>query len=225
MNIAKYIDHALLKPDATRDQILKLCDEAYQWGFKSVCVNPIWVPDCVLRLKELWHKSDVKVCSVVGFPLGANCRNIKADEARQAFLHGADEIDMVINIGSLKSGDFHDVKLDIQAVRLAVSKATLKVIIESCMLTHDEKISACEIAKNAGVDFVKTSTGFSTGGATVEDIKLMREIVGKKIGVKASGGIRDFATAKAMLDAGANRLGCSASVAIVEECLRSSKSA
>ena len=216
MDIAKYIDHTLLKPDATKQQIIKLCQEAADYGFASVCVNPVWVPTCVIELSGMSQKSKVKVCSVVGFPLGANCRNIKADEAREAFLQGADEIDMVMNIGKLKSGEILDVKLDIQSVRLAVSKATLKVIIETCLLNDGEKIAACCIAKLAGADFVKTSTGFSTGGATVEDVKLMRKTVGPKMGVKASGGIKDFATAKAMIDAGATRLGCSAGIAIVE---------
>ncbi|OGF74089.1 deoxyribose-phosphate aldolase [Candidatus Giovannonibacteria bacterium RIFCSPHIGHO2_02_43_13] len=216
MNIAKYIDHTLLKPDATRGQIVKLCHEAKDYGFASVCVNPVWIPKCVVELKDLGQKTDVKVCSVVGFPLGASWRNIKADEARQAFLQGADEIDMVMNVGMLKSGDLLEVKLDIQSVRLAVSRAILKVIIETCLLTLEEKILACKIAQDACADFVKTSTGFSTGGATVEDVKLMRKTVGPKMGVKASGGIQDYAMAMAMINAGATRLGCSAGIAIVE---------
>lgn len=216
MNIAKYIDHTLLKPDAKKDQIMKLCEEAKQYGFAAVCVNPVWVSLCTEVLDYPQKNSDIKICAVIGFPLGANCRNIKADEAKEAFLQGADEIDMVMNIGKLKSGDIIEVKLDVQAVRLAVPKATLKVIIETCLLTREEKILACKIAKDAGADFVKTSTGFSTGGATVEDVRLMRETVGLKMGVKASGGIKDYATAKAMIVVGATRLGCSAGIAIVE---------
>ena len=215
MNIAKYIDHTALKPDVTVDQIIKLCEEAKQYGFASVCVNPIWVGFC----QSLISNSSIKICAVVGFPLGANVLAIKALEARRAFEGGASEIDMVMNIGLLKSGYLAIVARDISIVRRAVPQSILKIIIEACLLTRNEKILACEIAKNAGADFVKTSTGFSTGGATVEDVALMRKTVGKKMGVKAAGGIKDFATAKAMLDAGANRLGCSASIAIVKEAL------
>src|SRR3989338_1725212 len=213
MNIAKYIDHTLLKPDATRDQIAKLCEEAKQYGFASVCVNPTWVDYCSVALKD----NKVKVCAVVGFPLGANNSYIKVAEARSAVSDGADEIDMVMNIGALKSGDIHVVAAEIVAMRYVLPQVILKVIIETCLLTYDEKITACQFAEAYGANFVKTSTGFSTGGATVEDVKLMRRVVGPKMGVKASGGIRDFQTAKAMIDAGANRLGCSAGVAIVKE--------
>jgi|SRR3989344_1977195 len=215
MNIAKYIDHTALKPHVASDQITGLCEEAKQYGFASVCVNPHWVDFCVQNL----HNTDVKVCTVVGFPFGTNLSEVKAAEAGHAIDDGAREIDMVMNIGELKSNYLGLVENDIVVVRIATPGVILKVIIETCLLTREEKILACKIAKNAGADFVKTSTGFSTGGATVEDVKLMRKVVGKKMGVKASGGIRDFATAKAMLKAGANRLGCSASVAIVKEAL------
>ena len=216
MDIAKYIDHTLLKPYSTNLQINKLCQEANEYHFASVCVNPSWVSYCVPRLT----RKSTNICSVVGFPFGLSLPNVKALEAKRVVACGASEIDMVINIGDLKSGYLTLVENDIQVVRDAVPQHTvLKVIIETCLLTREEKILACKIAKEAGADFVKTSTGFSTGGATVEDVALMRKTVGKKIGVKAAGGIRDFATAKAMLDAGANRLGCSASVAIVKEAL------
>ena len=215
MDIAKYIDHTLLKPDATREQIALICDEAKQYSFASVCVNPVWVDFCSGLLKN----TEVKVCAVVGFPFGASMGMAKAKEAMLAVEMGAQEIDMVVNIGGLKSNLADLVAEDILVVRSATPGVILKVIIETCLLTREEKILACKIAKRAGADFVKTSTGFSSGGATVEDVTLMRKVVGKKIGVKAAGGIRDFATAKAMLDAGANRLGCSASVAIVKEAL------
>lgn len=218
MNIAKYIDHTLLKPDATHDQISRLCIEARHYGFASVCVNPVWVSECVSQLGS-YEESNIAVCSVIGFPFGANLPVTKALEAYNAFTNGADELDMVMNIGKLKSGDLLVVEADIKAVRNVKHKTTLKVIIETCLLTKEEKILACKIAKDCGADFVKTSTGFSTGGATVEDVKLMRKVVGKKMGVKASGGIKDYATAVAMIEAGANRLGCSASVVIVKEAL------
>ncbi|MDP3697315.1 MAG: deoxyribose-phosphate aldolase [Candidatus Taylorbacteria bacterium] len=212
--IARYIDHTLLKPDANEMQIRKLCDEAMTHKFASVCVNPLWVTLC----STLLAGSDVKTCAVVGFPLGANLSETKVAEARSVFERGASEIDMVFNIGALKSGDAKNIELvsnDIQMVRKAVPEAVLKVIIETCLLTDFEKCLACAIAKNSGADFVKTSTGFSSGGATLEDISLIRRFIGEKMGVKASGGIKDFETAKAMIEAGANRLGCSASVAIV----------
>ena len=215
MNIAKYLDHTLLKPDATRDQIVKLCKEARQYNFAAVCVNPIWVEECVSQLGSL-KNSNIAICAVIGFPFGANLPVTKALEAYNAFTNGADELDMVINIGKLKTGCTFDVECDIKAVFNVKHKAVLKVIIETCLLTDEEKILACKIAKNAGADFVKTSTGFSTGGATIADVVLMRKTVGPGMGVKASGGIKDFATAKAMIKAGANRLGCSASVVIVE---------
>lgn len=219
MNIAKYIDHTLLKPDATREQISQLCEEAIQYGFASVCVNSFWADYCASAFKRLKIKN-INVCSVVGFPFGAMMTRAKVSEAVFAVEGGANEIDMVMNIGCLKDG-FADVAIyDINEVLKAiVSEAKLKVIIETCLLTKKEKILACEIVRDSGADFVKTSTGFSTGGATVEDVKLMRKIVGKKMGVKASGGIRDYTTANAMIDAGANRLGCSESVVIVKEAL------
>ncbi|OGY43827.1 MAG: deoxyribose-phosphate aldolase [Candidatus Buchananbacteria bacterium RIFCSPLOWO2_01_FULL_39_33] len=218
MGIASYIDHTLLKPEATRQQIIQLCQEAREYGCAAVCVNPTWVALC----KEVLASSVVKVCAVVGFPLGANLPQIKALEALLAVRDGADEVDMVANIGSLKSGDLDLFKIDIITVSVAIPKVTLKVIIETCLLTEEEKNIACAIANDVGADFVKTSTGFSTKGATTDDVKLMRLTVGDKIGVKASGGIKDLATAKAMLQAGANRLGCSNSVAIIEEEISSS---
>ena len=213
MSIASYIDHTLLKQDATGAQIDQLCAEAAQYHFASVCVNPYYVPRCVKNLKG----TDVKVCTVVGFPLGATTTESKVFETLQAVASGATEIDMVINVCALKSGHIKGVEQDIQALVAACEgKALLKVIIETCLLTDEEKVLACQIAKRCGADFVKTSTGFSTGGATVEDIALMRETVGPEMGVKASGGIRDYAKAKAMVEAGATRIGASAGIAIVE---------
>jgi deoxyribose-phosphate aldolase len=211
--MAKYIDHTLLKPEATIDMLNTLCEEAISYGFKAVCINSAHVADVVRKL----HGSGVDVCTVVGFPLGAMHMRAKAFEAENALADGAQELDMVINVGALKSGDLKTVEADIKAVRrAAASPAILKVIIETCLLTEAEKTKACEIVKNAGADFVKTSTGFSIGGATVKDVTLMRRIVGKDMGVKASGGIKDYATAVAMVKAGANRLGVSAGIAIVE---------
>lgn len=213
MTLAKYIDHTILKAEASEEDIKKLCKEAKEHGFASVCVNPYYVS---LAAKELID-SDVKVCTVVGFPLGATTREVKAFETNQAIERGAQEIDMVINIGALKSKKYDEVKADIEAiVNAANRRALVKVIIESCLLTEEEKIQICTIAKNAGADFVKTSTGFSTAGATVSDVSLMRETVGKEMGVKASGGIRDYKSAKAMIEAGANRLGMSAGIAVVK---------
>ena len=213
MSIASYIDHTLLKQDATGQQIDQLCAEAAQYHFASVCVNPYYVARCVKNLKG----TDVKVCTVVGFPLGATTTEAKVFETLQAIATGATEIDMVINVGALKSGHIKGVEQDIQALVAACEgNALLKVIIETCLLTDEEKVLACQIAKRCGADFVKTSTGFSTGGATVEDIALMRETVGPEMGVKASGGIRDYAKAKAMVEAGATRIGASAGIAIVE---------
>ncbi len=210
--MAKYIDHTVLKPEAAREAFDKLCDEARQYGFKSVCVNSDRVEYVAEKLKD----TEVFICSVVGFPLGAMETSAKAFEAKRAVEEGADELDMVINIGALKSGDLNTVEEDIRAVRDAANRPTvLKVIIETCLLTDEEKVRACEIAKKAGADFVKTSTGFSTGGATLEDVALMRKTVGPDIGVKASGGIKDFATAAAMIEAGANRIGAGAGVEIV----------
>ena len=210
--LAAMIDHTLLKPEATRDQIIKVCQEAVAYRFASVCVNPYWVPLVAEQLKG----SPVKVCTVIGFPLGANTSATKALETAEAVNAGATEVDMVINIGALKSGQVDVVRADIKAVvQAAKPKALVKVIIETCLLTDEEKVTACRLAKEAGADFVKTSTGFSTGGATVADIALMRKTVGPDMGVKASGGIRDVAAARAMVEAGATRIGASASTAIV----------
>ena len=210
-DIAAAIDHTLLKPDATEAEIRKLCEEARQYVFASVCVNPSWVSTCA----KLLAGSPVKVCTVIGFPLGATTSTAKSVETRDAIANGAREIDMVINVGALKSGDDELVRRDIEAVvGAAHGQALVKVILETALLSREEKIKACLLAKMAGADFVKTSTGFSSGGATVEDIALMRETVGPEMGVKASGGIRDRATAEAMVAAGATRIGASASVAI-----------
>ena len=213
MSIASMIDHTLLKQDATGEQIDRLCAEAAEYHFASVCVNPYYVVRCVKNLKG----TGVKVCTVVGFPLGATTMETKVFETLQAVASGAEEIDMVINVCALKSGHIRGVEQEIQAMAAAVEgKAILKVIIETCLLTDEEKVLACQIAKRCGADFVKTSTGFSTGGATVEDVALMRRTVGPEMGVQASGGIRDYAKAKAMIDAGASRIGASAGIAIVE---------
>lgn len=210
-DLAALIDHTLLKPDATEKDVRKLCEEAKQYGFASVCVNPSWVPLCA----ELLAGTPVKVCTVIGFPLGATTPTAKAIETRDAIANGANEIDMVINVGALKSGNDELVRQDIEGVvQAAHGKAMVKVILETALLSREEKIKACLLAKMAGADFVKTSTGFSSGGATVEDIALMRATVGPEMGVKASGGIRDRATAEAMVAAGATRIGASASVAI-----------
>lgn len=208
---ASMIDHTLLKANATQEEIGKLCEEAKKYGFASVCVNPAYVP----LASKLLRGSNVKVCTVIGFPLGSTTPTVKAIEARDAIANGADEIDMVINIGALKSGNHTLVLDDIKAVRQATRGKILKVILETAYLTKEEKIIACKLSKEAGADFVKTSTGFGPHGATVEDVKLMREVVGPDMGVKASGGIRDCKTAAEMVKAGATRLGTSASVAIV----------
>jgi deoxyribose-phosphate aldolase len=211
--MAKRIDHTLLKPEAARSSFDSFCREAVQYGFKTVCVNSAWVAYVAHKV----HGSEVAVCAVVGFPLGATHRAAKAFEAQKAIEDGATELDMVLNIGALKSGDLKTVEADIRAVRQSAAGPTvLKVIIETCLLADEEKIRACEIAKHAGADFVKTSTGFSSGGATVEDVALMRRIVGQKMGVKASGGIKDWLAAVAMIKAGADRIGTSAGVVIVE---------
>ncbi len=203
-NIAKMIDHTLLKPEATYEQIKQLCEEAVEFGFASVCVNSGNVSLAVETLKG----TGIPTCSVIGFPLGAMTTKAKVFEAKDAIENGAKEIDMVINIGALKSKDYARVKSDIEEVVIASKgKAIVKVIIETCLLTEDEKIRACEIIRESGANFVKTSTGFSSGGATVEDIKLMRRIVGPDIGVKASGGVSDYKTAIDMLNAGACTLG------------------
>jgi len=210
--IAGMIDHTLLKATATEEQVRQLCQEADTYGFASVCVNPGWVTLCA----RLLRRSSVKVCTVIGFPLGANTSRTKAFETRNAIENGATEIDMVMNVGALKSGLLDWVKRDIQAVvRSSRPNILVKVILETCYLTDDEKISACRLSKEAGADFVKTSTGFGTGGATAEDISLMRKAVGKDMGVKASGGVRDFDDAQKMVEAGASRLGASASLKII----------
>ena len=210
--MAKYLDDTLLKADATPEQIVKICEEAKTYGCASVCVNSRYVP---LVAKEL-SGSEVKTCCVIGFPLGACTSESKAAETADSIEKGANEVDMVIQIGRAKAGEWDYVKSDIEAVvKAAAGKAIVKVIIETCLLTDEEKIKACQIAKEAGADFVKTSTGFSTGGATVEDIRLMRETVGKDMGVKASGGVRDFEKAQAMIDAGATRIGTSSAAGIL----------
>ena len=213
MDISKYIDHTILAADATKERIETLCREAAEYGFASVCVNSCWVP----LASRLLEGTSVKVCTVVGFPLGAMGTAAKAYEAAKAVEDGADEIDMVINVGFLKSGMTGDVLEDIKAVRAACKGKTLKVIIETCLLTDEEKTLACELSERAGADFVKTSTGFSTGGATVDDVRLMRSVVGDRLGVKASGGIRDYKAALSMIEAGASRIGASAGVRIVKE--------
>ena len=210
--LAGYIDHTLLKPEAGQKQFEKLCDEAVQYRFMSVCVNSSWVPFVARRLRG----TGIKICSVIGFPLGEMDTRSKAFEARSAISSGADELDMVINVGALKSRNLKLVEEDIRAIKRACRANTiLKVIIETGLLTEEEKIIACELSKKADADFVKTSTGFLGGGATVEDIMLMRRIVGPKMGVKASGGIRDFDQAVSLIRAGANRLGCGSSVAVI----------
>ncbi|WP_042356593.1 deoxyribose-phosphate aldolase [Bacillus rubiinfantis] len=211
-NIAGMIDHTLLKADATREQVEKLVSEAKQYSFASVCINPTWVRTAAELLKDT---PKVKVCTVIGFPLGATTPESKACETRNAIENGAQEVDMVINIGALKGKQYDEVEQDIRAVvEAAQGKALVKVIIETCLLTDEEKVKACELSVKAGADYVKTSTGFSTGGATVEDIALMRKTVGPTIGVKASGGVRSREDALAMIEAGATRVGASSGVAI-----------
>jgi deoxyribose-phosphate aldolase len=213
--LSHMIDHTLLKPDATQDQIARLCYEARKHGFASVCVNPSYVKLCVDLLKD----SDVLVCTVVGFPLGATSTEAKVFEAQKAVRDGATEVDMVINVGALKSRDYERVERDNASVARAVHAggAILKVIIEAALLTDEEKVAACQLAKIAGADFVKTSTGFGPGGAKAEDVALMRRVVGPRMGVKASGGIRTYADAQKMIAAGASRIGASASVKIIQE--------
>lgn len=210
MDISKYIDHTLLKPQASQADLAKLCDEAIEHKFKAVCVNPCNVAFCAERLAG----SKVKLASVVGFPLGASIPSIKSAETLMAVEDGANEIDMVINIGALKDKKYELVETDIKAVVQSAEKNTVKVIIETCLLTDDEKVKACELAKAAGAQFVKTSTGFSTGGATIEDVKLMKETVGDTMEVKASGGVRSYEDAMAMIEAGATRIGTSSGIAI-----------
>jgi deoxyribose-phosphate aldolase len=213
--VASMIDHTLLKPDATRADIEALCREAAEYTFASVCVNPTWVALCA----KLLQGSGVKVCSVVGFPLGATTADTKHYETRRAIFDGAREIDMVINVGALKSGELRLVERDIEAVTFPCREAGAlsKVIIEAALLTDDEKVTACTLAKAAGADYVKTSTGFGPGGATAADVMLMRRVVGEEMGVKAAGGVRDLEGVKAMIAAGATRVGASAGVRIVQE--------
>jgi len=211
-DVARYIDHTMLRPDAATSAFDKLCHEALQYRFFGVCVNSSRIAYVAKKLQG----TGVKVCSVVGFPLGAMTSRSKAFETREAISDGASEIDMVINVGLLKSGDYHGVEEDIRTVRRATRANTiLKVIIETALLSQDEKVMACELSKKAGADFVKTCTGFSGGAASVEDIALMRQVVGREMGVKASGGVRTYKTAIALIGAGASRLGCVSSVAIV----------
>jgi len=211
MKYNKLIDHTLLKQDATPEQIVKLCDEAKQFDFMSVCVNPAYVPLAAECLKN----SDVKVCTVIGFPLGMNLTKTKVEEAVLTVKEGAQEVDMVINVGMLKAGHHDYVKEEIRLLKEVAGKLVLKVIIETCLLTDEEKVIACKLSKEAGADFVKTSTGFSTGGATVHDVKLMRETVGPEMGVKASGGVRTHEDLLAMVEAGANRIGTSNGTKII----------
>jgi deoxyribose-phosphate aldolase len=211
-DLAHTIDHTLLKPDATEAEIHKLCSEAREFSFASVCVNPTWVPLCARELAG----SGVEVCTVIGFPLGANTSAIKSEEVRVAVADGATEVDMVMNVGALKSGLLTQVREDIHAVvRAAGDRACVKVILETALLSDEEKVEACALAQDAGAHYVKTSTGFSGGGATAEDVQLMRRVVGSEMGVKASGGVRDRAGAEAMIAAGANRIGASAGIKIV----------
>lgn len=211
MNYNKLIDHTLLKQDASMDAILKLCEEAKAYDFKSVCVNPCFVSTA----KEALKGSDVLVCTVIGFPLGANTTELKVFETKDALNNGADEIDMVINVSRLKDKDDRYVEEEIKRIKDACGKHTLKVILETCLLTDEEKVRACKLAKAAGADFVKTSTGFSTGGATAHDVKLMRDTVGKEMGVKASGGVRSHDDLLTMVEAGANRIGTSSGPKII----------
>ena len=210
--IASLIDHTLLKPNATKNDITKLCEEAKEYGFAAVCVNPCYVS----LAKKTLEKTHIKVATVIGFPLGANTKIAKLVEARDAIANGADEIDMVINISLLKSGDEISVFDEIKIIREATLGKILKVIIETAYLTREEKIKICKIIKDAKADFVKTSTGFAPQGATVEDIKLIKSVIGSRIGIKASGGIRDFKTAVEMIKAGATRIGTSSSIDIIK---------
>lgn len=220
-NMAKYIDHTILNADATEKDIQRICIEAKEYNFKTVCINPGWVDYAAHLLKG----TDVGITTVIGFPLGANTSEIKAAEAKQAVEKSVSDVDMVINIGALKNEDYPTVLNDIKAVVNAVDgKAIVKVIIETSLLNKTEKIRACELAKQAGADFVKTSTGFSTGGATIDDVKLMRATVGPKMGVKASGGVRSYEDAVAMIEAGATRIGASSGIAIVQGVVDASNS-
>lgn len=222
-SVARLIDHTILKPEAVRDEILQVCREALEFEFASVCVNPCWAKPVAAEL----HGSPVKVCTVTGFPFGATLTSAKVAETMGALRDGSQEIDMVINIGALRGGERELVRSDIQSVSAAThaNGAILKVIIETALLDDAQKVLACRIAQDAGADFVKTSTGFSKGGATAEDVALMRRTVGKALGVKASGGIRTLADLKAMVAAGANRIGASASVRIIRETAEETDSA
>ena len=213
MKVNKLIDHTILKAFATEEEVLKLCKEAVEYDFKSVCVNPVNVS----LAKKALEGSDVLVCTVVGFPLGANTKEIKALETLDAIKNGADEIDMVINIGKAKEHDFEYIEDEIKCVVTASAGKTTKVIIETCYLSDEEKVECCKAAKAAGATFVKTSTGFGTGGATASDIKLMRETVGAEMGVKASGGVRSFDDVKLMVENGATRIGASSGIQIMKD--------
>lgn len=212
MNVAKYIDHTLLKPDSTREQIDKILEEAKKYQFKSVCINPTHVSYASQQLLD----TDVLVCTVIGFPLGATTTNVKVFETENAIKNGASEIDMVINIGALKDQRYDEVQKDIEGVIAAANGKTVKVIIETVLLTDEEKVKACELAEKAGATFVKTSTGFAGGGATPEDVKLMKDTVGNRLEVKASGGVRSLEDFEKMIEAGATRIGASAGVQIIE---------
>lgn len=212
--VSSMIDHTVLKAESQEEEVIKLCKEAMEYGFKAVCINPTYVG----LAKDTLKSSGVKVATVIGFPLGANTSEVKAFETENAILNGADEVDMVINIGNLKDKKYDLVKKDIEAVvNAAKGKALVKVITENCLLSEEEKIKAYELSMEAGADYIKTSTGFSTGGATKEDISLMKSIVGNKLGIKASGGIRDGKTAQDMIDAGATRIGASAGIKIIND--------
>ena len=213
MELNRMIDHTLLKPESTREQIKKLCEEALEYNFKSVCVNPYWVSYAA----EILKGSEVEVCTVIGFPLGANTTSLKAFETAEAVENGAGEIDMVINVGLLKGKEYDLFEKDIKAVVDAAKGKLVKVILETCLLTDEEIVKASELSMKAGADFVKTSTGFNSEGATVHAVKLMRETVGDKMGVKASGGIRDLKKSMEMIENGASRLGVSAGIAIIKE--------
>lgn len=212
LKLNKFIDHTLLKPEATLGQIQQLCQEAIDWDFATVCVNPTWVETCA----RLLEKSNVKVCTVIGFPLGTTLSSVKAFETQEAINLGASEIDMVINIGALKDKDYSFVHDDIESVVEAAKDHLVKVIFETCLLTDEEIVKACQISEKAGAHFVKTSTGFSKSGATIEHIKLMRNSVSSTLGVKASGGVRDLEAAKAMIASGANRIGTSSGISIMQ---------
>ncbi|RRC93090.1 deoxyribose-phosphate aldolase [Erysipelotrichaceae bacterium OH741_COT-311] len=212
MKLNKYIDHTLLKQDATKELFTKLCQEAKDYDFKTVCVNPSWIAYC----KECLKGSDVQVCTVIGFPLGASTTESKAFEAKDAVLKGADEVDMVLNIGALKDRDYETVVNDIKAVKEAIQEKVLKVIIETCLLSEEEKILACKAVSEAKAEFIKTSTGFSKAGATVEDVALLKKHVAQGVLVKAAGGVRSYEDLIKMIDAGASRIGTSSGVALLK---------